>query len=138
MLEHMNRHTIRLVAAGLAAAMAVIYFLIGVGVLTVVDGQAGDPSMLGFGASAGALFLVGAILLFEFDRRWLWIAGALLQIFVAAMYVAVSPDRTPAFEVWGITLRVLQVPLFAALVYLALRPTAPQPGRIQQSGRRHQ
>ena len=131
MLEHMNRHTIRLVAAGLAAAMAVIYFLIGVGVLTVVDGQAGDPSMLGFGASAGALFLVGAILLFEFDRRWLWIAGALLQIFVAAMYVAVSPERTPAFEVWGITLRVIQVPLFAALVYLALRPTAPQRGRIQ-------
>jgi hypothetical protein len=32
---------------------------------------------------------------------------------------------------WGITLRVLQVPLFAALIYLALRPTAPQPGRIQ-------
>ena len=131
MLEHMNRHTIRLGAAALAAAMAVIYFLIGVGVLTVVDGQAGDPSMLGFGASAGALFLVWAILLFEFDRRWLWIVGALLQIFVAAMYVAVSPERTPAFEVWGITLRVIQVPLFAALVYLALRPTAPQRGRIQ-------
>jgi len=132
MLERMKRQTIRLGAAALAAAMAAVYFLIGVGVLTVVDGQAGDPSMLGFGASAGALFLVGAILLFEFDRRWLWIVGALLQIFVAAMYVAVSPERTPAFEVWGITLRVIQVPLFAALVYLALRPTAPQPERIQR------
>jgi hypothetical protein len=37
----------------------------------------------------------------------------------------VAPDRTPAYEAWGITLWIIQLPLFAALVYLSLR--APQP-----------
>jgi hypothetical protein len=94
----MRRRTIRYVAAGLAAAMAAIYFLIGLGVLQVVNGQAGDPSMLGFGASAGGAFLLGAILLAELDRRWLWIAGALLQVMVVWGYFAIAPDRDPAFE----------------------------------------
>jgi hypothetical protein len=41
-------------------------------------------------------------------------------------YFAVAPSRTPAFEVWGITLRIIQVPLFAALVLLALRTPEPR------------
>ena len=119
----MNRRTIRSAAAALAGAMAAIYFLIGLGVLTVVEGQSTDVSLLGFGAMAGSAFLLGAVLLLATDRRWLWILGALLQVFVVVGYVAVAADRTPAFEIWGITLRIIQVPLFAALVYLALRPT---------------
>ncbi|HET7645914.1 MAG TPA: hypothetical protein VFM03_05455 [Candidatus Limnocylindria bacterium] len=126
----MRRRTIRYVAAGLAAAMAAIYFLIGLGVLQVVNGQAGDPSMLGFGASAGGAFLLGAILLAELDRRWLWIAGALLQVMVVWGYFAIAPDRDPAFEVWGLTLRVIQLPLLAALVWLALRPSDPHPDAL--------
>ena len=119
----MNRRTIRFAAAVFAGAMAAIYFLIGLGVLTVVEGQSTDASLLGFGAMAGSAFLLGAVLLLATDRRWLWILGALLQIFVVVGYVTVAADRTPAFEVWGITLRIIQVPLFGALVYLALRPT---------------
>jgi hypothetical protein len=119
----MNRRTVRRAAAALAGAMAAIYFLIGLGVLTVVEGQSTDTSLLGFGAMAGSAFLLGAVLLLATDRRWLWILGALLQLFVVGGYVMVAADRTPAFEVWGITLRIIQVPLFAALVYLALRPT---------------
>jgi len=126
----MQRRTIRYVAAGLAAAMAVIYFLIGLGVLKVVDGQAGDPSMLTFGASAGAMFGLGAILLAELDRRWLWIAGAVLQVLVFAAYIGVAADRSPAFETWGIVLRIIQVPLFAALVWLALRPADAHPDAL--------
>jgi hypothetical protein len=126
----MRRRTIRYVAAGLAAAMAAIYFLIGLGVLQVVNGQAGDPSMLGFGASAGGAFLLGAILLAELDRRWLWIAGALLQVMVVWGYFAIAQDRDPAFEVWGLTLRVIQLPLLAALVWLALRPSDPHPDAL--------
>ena len=119
----MNRRTIRFAAAAFAGAMAAIYFLIGLGVLTVVEGQGTDASLLGFGAMAGSAFLLGAALLLATDRRWLWILGAVLQVFVVVGYFAVAADRTPAFEVWGITLRIIQVPLFAALVYLALRPT---------------
>lgn len=126
----MPRRTIRYVAAALAAAMAAIYFLIGLGVLTVVDGQATDPSMLGFGASAGAAFLLGAILLAELDRRWLWIAGAVLQVFVIWGYFGVAPQRDPAFEMWGIVLRVIQVPLLVALVSLAMRPADAHPDAL--------
>lgn len=117
----MNRQLIRRGAAGIAAVMAGIYYLIGVGVLTVVDQQSGDPSMLMFGAAAGSAFLLGAILLVAFDRRILWILGALLQLFVAWAYFSVAAERVPAFEVWGATLRLLQIPLFAALVWLAIR-----------------
>jgi hypothetical protein len=53
------------------------------------------------------------------------VLGAVLQLLVVWGYFAVALDRTPAFEVWGITLRFIQLPLFAALVYLSLR--APQP-----------
>jgi hypothetical protein len=94
-------------------------------VLTVVAPAADDPSMVFFGLSAGSAFLLGALLLVAFDRRVLWILGATLQLVVVWGYFAVAPDRTPAYEAWGITLRIIQLPLFAALVYLSLR--APQP-----------
>jgi hypothetical protein len=132
-----TRRTVRLVAAGLAGAMAIIYFLIGAGVLNVGRASGTDAGFLiVFGASAGGAFLLGAVLLTAFDRRWLWGLGALLQVFVIWGYLAVAPDRTPAFEIWGITLRVIQVPLLAALVYLAVRPAdrhAPQ--LIRRAGR---
>jgi hypothetical protein len=115
-----QRRNIRYVAAALAAAIALIYFLIGVGVITVLTPVVGDNSMVVFGASAGALFLLGAGLLFALDRQVLWIVGAALQLLVVWGYLAVAPDRTPAFEAWGISLRILQIPLFASLVYLAL------------------
>lgn len=115
-----SRRTARYLAAALAGAIATIYFLIGAGVITVVMPAENDGSMVAFGISAGAAFLVGAMLLLSFDRRLLWILGATLQLLVVWGYFAVAPDRTPAFESWGISLRVIQVPLFAALVYLAV------------------
>jgi hypothetical protein len=133
-----NRRTIRLVAAGLAGAMAIIYFLIGAGVLDVGRADGTDAGFLVvFGASAGGAFLLGAVLLLAFDRRWLWILGTVLQVFVMVGYLTVSADRTPAFEIWGITLRVIQVPLLAALVYLAIRPAEEHaPQLIRRTGHR--
>lgn len=131
-----HRHTIRLAAAGLATAMAVIYFPIGAGVLDVGSAQGADDGfLLIFGASAGGAFLLGAVLLSSLDRRWLWVLGALLQVLVIFGYLAASATRTPAFEAWGITLRVLQLPLLAALVYLAVTP--PEAERAPQLIRRH-
>jgi hypothetical protein len=118
---HVQRRTIRHAAAAVAAAMAVVYFLIGLGVLNV-GGSEGDRAFLWvFGGLAGGAFLLGALLLVAFDRRWLWIVGAIFQVFVYWAYVGVSKTRTPAFETWGITLRIIQLPLLVALTYLALR-----------------
>lgn len=115
-----SRRTARYLAAALAGAIATVYFSIAAGVLTVVTSAENDGSMVAFGISAGAAFLVGTLLLLAFDRRVLWILGAVLQVLVVWGYFAVAPDRTPAFEFWGISLRAIQVPLFAALVYLAV------------------
>jgi hypothetical protein len=120
----MSRHAVRLVGAAAAAIMALVYFGIGAGALQVVDPPAAEGEMLFFGATAGAAFLLGAVLLTTLDRPILWVMGALFQVIVAVMYVVVAQQRTPPFEVWGITLRLLQVPLFAVLVYLAVRSPA--------------
>ncbi len=126
-MTHLSRREVRYGAAAVAATMAMIYFLIGLGVLDV-GGADGDRSFLWmFGALAGGAFLLGAVLLATLDRRWLWILGAVFQLFVYWAYIDISKTRTPPFETWGITLRVIQLPLLAALVYLALRRT-PQVG----------
>jgi len=125
----MQRRAIRYGAAVVSGGIAAIYLLIGLGVLTVISPAADDPSMAVFGFSAGSAFLLGAFLLVAFDRRVLWILGAVLQVLVVWGYFAVAPDRTPAFEVWGITLRIIQLPLFAALVYLSLRAPQPRSGQ---------
>jgi hypothetical protein len=124
-----RRPLVRRVAAALSGATAVVYFMIGFGVVQVVDAAPADaPDLFGFGLSAGLAFALGAILLLAFDRRVLWVLGALFQVGVIAMYVVVSAERTPPFEVWGILIRVAQVFILGSLVYLAAQP----PGRARQ------
>ncbi len=121
-----TRHRVRMGAAAIAAVMAAIYYLIGLNVLHVVEGAQDDPAaMLAFGVPAGTLFLLGALLLATQDRRILWIVGAVLQVLVFAMYISVAPSRTPSYETWGITLRIIEIPLAAALAWLALTGTGP-------------
>jgi hypothetical protein len=120
-----QRRTIRYLAAAIAAITTVMYLLIGFGVLHVVDEAAADaPPLLDFGLMAGAAFGLGALLLLTMDRRVLWVLGAILQVGVIVMYVVVGQQRTPAFGLWGITIKILQVVLLGALLYLALRPPA--------------
>lgn len=120
-----RRRLIRYAAALLSAATALLYFGIGAGVLKVVDQAAADmPDLFPFGAAAGAAFVLGAILLLALDHRGVWLLGAIFQVGVIVMYVAVSPQRTPPFEPWGILIKVLQVAILAALVYLVVRQPA--------------
>ena len=118
-----RRRRIRLLAAGLSAATALIYVLIGLGILSVVDAVSGDaPDLLTFGLAAGAAYVLGACLLVAFDRRVLWVLGSILQVGVIVMYVVVSSTRTPPFEVWGLAIKILQVVLLGVLLYLSVRP----------------
>ena len=117
-----RRRSIRYLAAAASLATALLYFGIAVGVLRVVDEPASDaPAMLEFGASAGAAFVLGALLLFAFDHRGLWLLGALLQVGVIVMYIAVGPQRTPSFEMWGLLIKALQVVILVALAWLTVR-----------------
>lgn len=125
----MTRSARRLAAAALCAVIAAVYASIGVGVVHVgeqVDGG-GDMAVFGFGAAA--VFSLGAVLLLRVDRRPLWAVGAVLQVLIITMYLAVSGDREPAFEAVGIGLRVPQLLLLGLLVSLAMRPPPDAEGR---------
>lgn len=124
----LDRHRIRSFGAIVSGVIAAIYFLIGLGVLGIGGSSTGetvDVAMFGF--SAGSAFLILALLLARTDRRWLWAVALLAQVWVFLVYVGVSGTREPAFEQWGILLRILQLPLMLALAYLVWRPSA---GRV--------
>jgi hypothetical protein len=119
-----RRRTVRLGAAAASALVAVLSALIGIGVVSVVTESSADaPPLIIFGLSAGAAFALGAILLVALDRRILWILGALFQVGVIVMYINVAPHRTPPFEMWGITIKILQVLILGALAYLVITPS---------------
>ncbi len=108
-------------AAGIAVFIAVLYGLIWAGALTVVDqAEVGDLGILGV---AGVVFLVLAALLWRFASRVLWLGTAVLQAVMIWMYVVISAERDPPFEVWGISIRVAQVALIGVLVTLLVQGT---------------
>lgn len=113
--------------AALAAASAVVYGLIGFDVLAVVETGPYDPSLFWFGIPAALAFLFGTIIMLASDRVLWWALGAIFQVFTIAAYFGVADDRTPAFEFWGIALRVVQGIILVALVVLISR--YPQPNR---------
>ena len=127
-----RRRTVRSLAAIASGVTALLYFGVGIGLLQVTDevpAKAAAGGLFEFGASAGAAFVLGALLLFALDQRVLWVLGALLQVGVIVMYVVVGPQRTPSYEVWGLLIKGLQVAILAALLYLIARPPVPARGR---------
>jgi hypothetical protein len=110
------------IAVVAAAVTAGLYYLIGMGVLWVGTSTSSDTTDLGaFGAIVGTVFAVTALLLWRYRSRLLWAAVALLQVVVIIGYVVVSGTRSPAFEAWGVLIKVCQVVLLMAVGYLALR-----------------
>ena len=75
-----------------------------------------------FGFSAGTAFLIVAALLALTDRRWISVLSLLFQVSVYVTYIGVSGGREPAFEIWGITLRLIQLVVIASLFYLIVTP----------------
>lgn len=128
--DPVSRRTVRNFAAAVSAVTALLYALIGVGVLTVVEpGTSDEGDMLAFGLPAAGAFLVGSLLLVLFDHRVLWLLGAILQVIVLVGYVAMAGIRTPQFEVWGILIKVTQLVLFCSLSFLVLRSPEVEAGR---------
>jgi peptidoglycan/LPS O-acetylase OafA/YrhL len=118
------REQVRHIGAICAGAMAGIYLLIGLGILDVGSSTSGETvDFAVFGFSAGAAFLLLALFLTFTDRRLVWVLASLGLVWVYVIYFAVSGGRQPSFELWGLTLRILQLPLLVALVYLSWKPT---------------
>ena len=86
-------------------------------------------------AAAGLVFVAGIVLLARYDERWLWTGGAILQAFFIWAYIGIAGDRDPAYEFWGVAIRVVQVLLLVALAYLALRPVPEEAHEPLYSGR---
>lgn len=124
-----RRRRVRFFAAASSIATATLYFGIGAGIVKVVDATRDAPDLFMFGVAAGAAFALGAMLLLALDHRGLWLLGAVLQVIVIVMYVAVSPQRTPPFEPWGILIKALQAAILVALAYLVIRQPVPRPRR---------
>jgi hypothetical protein len=112
-----QRRMMRYVAGVLSAFTAMMYFMIGFNVVSVLDTSADQF----FGIPAGVAYAFGAALLFRVDRKSLWVLGAVLQVFVIGTYFSYAPERAPAFEAWGILIRIAQVLILIALGYLAFR-----------------
>lgn len=116
--SRLNRDTVRRVAVGLTVITAILYYLIG---FRVVEVLADDPTgQTTFGLIAGTAFALGAVVIARYDKRVLWVLGTLGLGFVIWTYFNLAPDRDPSFELWGILIRVVQVPLLITLGYLAI------------------
>lgn len=125
---------VQLVAVLLAVSSAVLYFLIGLGVLHIgtYRQNPGDNSLLGFGASAGVAFLGAAVLLALVRRGLVWIVVGLFDLMVIVFHFVVAPIRQPVFEMWGLLIKVLQAVLLAAIGYVVVR--GPQRRRRRGPG----
>ncbi len=114
--------TARRVAIITAWISAALYALIGLGVLPIgQSANGGDPGLFDFGAMMAAIFVVTALLLMLFRSTVLWVAVAVLQFAVLIGYAALSGFRIPPFEVWGLLVKLDQVVLLAASLYMVIR-----------------
>jgi peptidoglycan/LPS O-acetylase OafA/YrhL len=117
-------------AVASAAITAILYLLVGFGMLDI-----GEPaprvtrSVLGFGLTAGAAYAVVTYLLLRVQRRWAWIAVALLNAIAIGVYFATDATRVPSFEWPGLAIQAVQLVMLMAVTVLAIagRGSVPDP-----------
>lgn len=101
----------------MAGAIALLYGLLYLDVLSIVGASDGERGILG--AAAGAFALIGVLLWWR-PSRLLWVTVAGVQVMMGWMYLAIAPERDPSFEMWGITIRVLSLGLLVAVAKMWL------------------
>ncbi len=113
--------TVRGLAVAAAAGAALLYALIGVGVLSVgttADGTA--PDLLTFGALLAAIHAALALLLLRARSVAVWLGVGVLEVLVLVGYVAMAGIREPSFEPWGLLVKACQAIVLGSVTYLVL------------------
>jgi hydrogenase-4 membrane subunit HyfE len=77
--------------------------------------------------------LIIAVLVCFVRSRAVWILIAAFDVMVIVVYFAVAGIRQPPYEIWGVLIKVLQLVLLAAVVYLAVRAPKRQ-AKPQRTG----
>ena len=113
---------IRYAAVAAASGTALLYLLIGLGVLFVGDpAGGGDRDLLSFGLMTGAVFVLVAVVLALVARRLVWIPVALLTFVVIVAYFTMAEVRDPPFAFWGLAVKAVQLVLLGTVAFLAVR-----------------
>lgn len=129
-----KRDIARWSAVGLSGLTAFLYLLIGLNVVSI--GEMTSQEQTAFGLPAAVVFVAGSVVATFWDKRWLWTLGAAGLALIVFMYFNLASQREPAFELWGILIRVVQVPLLISLIYLAF--TSPTPRTPEDAASREQ
>lgn len=131
---------IRRLAIAAALAAAVLYALIGLGVLDVGRPSSGAAPDIGpFGAVMAATFVVVAVALARFESIPTLIGVIVVQLIVIVGYFALAGVRVPAIEITGLLVKLAQLIVLISALGLLLeirarhRPTAR--AHIRRSGR---
>jgi len=101
----------------LALLAALVYFLMGAGVLQAGDLPA-DEAPAGIAYFAGVCYVVGGLLILA-RKRWLWVIGAVINALVIAMFFAAYISRPAVlFSLPGLATKSAQILLEMGLIYL--------------------
>jgi hypothetical protein len=116
---HVSRVPVVGLAVGLAVIAALSYVLISLGMLSVGDPVLAErpPVMM---AVAAMSYLLGGVLILR-RRRWLWVAGAVINALVMLLFFQMYQDRPAVlFSPAGLASKIPQVLLEATLIYLII------------------
>jgi len=101
----------------LALLAALVYFLMGAGLLQPGDLPA-DDAPAGIAYFAGACYVAGGLLILA-GKRWLWAIGAVINALVIAGFYAIHAARPAVLlSLPGLATKSAQILLEIGLIYL--------------------
>jgi len=101
----------------LALLAALVYFLMGAGVLQPGDLQT-DEAPPGIAYFASACYVIGGLLILA-RKRWLWVVGAVVNALVIVGFIAAYAARPEVlFSIPGLVTKAAQILLEIGLIYL--------------------
>jgi hypothetical protein len=109
-----------LVCLAMALISALIYVLLGTGVMHAGDLTSGDGIPAFFYIIPGGYIIGGVLILLK--KRWLWITGAAINAFtIVVFYTAYSARPDIMLSAPGLITKIAQVLLEIGLIYMIVK-----------------